>query len=1151
MTLVNKNREDILFNRIPVALFRFSAGGKFLQINQALVNLLGYRDIESFPLENAAELFEYKSDWQQFLKNLKNQDKHCLNEIQIKNADGLYCWVRFSAWRVDSEAKRTKVFEGCLEDISELKRSEEQYYRLFDRIPIGIFRSLQDGTFIDANPTLLKILEYPDIGLLLSKDLDEVYSNPSQLEKMLGLLKREGVLRNHDINLLRYDGSNAWVRMNARIVQDEEQQIYITGSMEDITERKIAEIAVRETSNKLQTLIQAIPDIVYFKSEDGRNMIVNKAFANFTNLKLHEIAGKHDREIFPEEMSKLREEKDLEVLENGGVHRAEELMLGNNGSTHYFDSVRVPFYDENGRITGLVGVSRDISDLKDVENELRSSEEKYRLLVENQTDLIIKMDTKGRFLFVSPSYCHLFGKTDEKLLGQSFLKPIHKEDLSETEKILKKLHSSPYRVYIEYRAKTPDGIKWLGWMYTAVLDLKGKVVEIIGVGRNISVRKKAEQALLESEQRYRELAETLPIAVFETNINAQFTYLNRVGLRKLGISRLPKRKKLSATRLIHTDFKKQFKSDMARRFRGEELGGCEYLIKSLKGRLFPILVHASVIYRDDQKVGFRGTVQDLSKIRQAEADLRQSEVKFRGIVEQSRDGIALIDSEGKIFEWNSGMEEITGLSRKNTRNDFFWNILYKLSPDSVKPSSKEFKKQKIQYKELLENRHIPQMNEVIETKIQTPDKSEKIVQSIYFPIEIKDDVLLAIITRDVTHLKLAEKEHSKLEERMLQTQKLESLGVLAGGIAHDFNNLLVGVLGNATLAKMELRKDSPIQENLQLIEKAAQRAAELTKQMLAYAGQGKFVVQTLSITDVVKETAALLKASISTHAILELRLKKDLQTMEGDATQIRQLVMNLITNASEALNDSGGKITVSTGIEELTEDQLKGTILNDDLPGGKYIFFRVDDTGCGMDKKTLKRIFDPFFTTKFTGRGLGLAAVLGIVRGHKGAIQVLSKPSKGTTFTIYFPLPKAETPNNNGLSNNNKFSILGNGEKLEGTVLVVDDEESVIRVAKRILEKAGLTVLKANSGEKAVKLYGEKKDTISTILLDLTMPKMSGETTFKELKKINKKVKVVLSSGFSEEVVRKRFKKIKPTRFIQKPYRPEELIESISELIGK
>lgn len=391
--------------------------------------------------------------------------------------------------------------------------------------------------------------------------------------------------------------------------------------------------------------------------------------------------------------------------------------------------------------------------------------------------------------------------------------------------------------------------------------------------------------------------------------------------------------------------------------------------------------------------------------------------------------------------------------------------------------------------------------------------------------------------QDVTAQRFATQERLAFERRLQETQKLESLGVLAGGIAHDFNNLLTGILGNASIARLELPPGhAPVRSALDNLEHAAMRAADLCKQMLAYAGKGRFVVQPLSLSRLVKETAELLEVSISKKATLQLRLAEGLPAFQGDATQIRQVLMNLVINASEAIGDRAGVISITTSFLHATKEYLAAMSYAEQVSEGNYVVLEISDTGGGMDKATLERIFDPFFTTKFTGRGLGLAAVLGIVRGHKGAIHVYSELGRGTAFKILFPaLDQLATPPD-------PIMRAGAEHPESGTILVVDDEEAVRAVAARILRNSGFRVIEAPDGEKAVQIVRSGSENFSAVLLDLTMPRMDGEEAFRLMRDAKPDLKIVVMSGFTEQDTTERFMGRGLAGFVAKPFTAEALL---------
>jgi nitrogen-specific signal transduction histidine kinase/CheY-like chemotaxis protein len=397
---------------------------------------------------------------------------------------------------------------------------------------------------------------------------------------------------------------------------------------------------------------------------------------------------------------------------------------------------------------------------------------------------------------------------------------------------------------------------------------------------------------------------------------------------------------------------------------------------------------------------------------------------------------------------------------------------------------------------------------------------------------------------DITHQHLAEEERVRMERKLQESQKLESLGVLAGGIAHDFNNLLTGILGNASFARMDIPANSPAQISLEQVEIASQRAAELCKQMLAYSGKGRFVVQQIDLSALVRETGDLLQVSISKNCVLKYALATDLPAIIADATQIRQIIMNLVINASEAIGDKSGVISIATGVIEADRAYLTEAHLSPNIPEGEYVFLEVSDNGIGMSAETRARIFDPFFTTKFTGRGLGLAAVLGIVRGHHGAMKVYSEVGRGTAFKLL--LPCAEGPAD-AAPDLPAAPLAWRGS---GTMLVVDDEDTVRNTTRRMLERIGFEVLMASDGAEALEVFHREGSRIAGVLLDLTMPHLDGNATFTELRRLDPEVRVLLVSGFNEQEAVTRFAGKGLAGFLQKPFKPDTLYSKLQSILN-
>ncbi len=400
------------------------------------------------------------------------------------------------------------------------------------------------------------------------------------------------------------------------------------------------------------------------------------------------------------------------------------------------------------------------------------------------------------------------------------------------------------------------------------------------------------------------------------------------------------------------------------------------------------------------------------------------------------------------------------------------------------------------------------------------------------------------IARDISERIRTERNRRALEQRMQQVQKLEGLGILAGGIAHDFNNLLTPILGDAALALRDLPRDSPIRGRMKRIQFAAKRAAALTDQMLTYAGHDVMKVESLDLHDVVEEIVPLLEMAAAHETLLVQDFSSDLPAIEADRTRLSQVIMNLVLNASEALDAGRGRITLRTGVISIDREALERTLLGQDLPAGEYVFLEVEDNGSGMDSETIHRIFDPFFTTKFTGRGLGLAAVLGIMRGHKGSIDIQSEPGSGTRFRLLFP---ATGPFQAAVETvvDTRVDLPG-----EGMLLVIDDDAGVREIAAYTLGREGYTVLEAMTGQQGIDLYRQHASEVVLVLLDCSMPETSGAQALAGIRSIDPHACVLLMSGYTRDRAVRDLPDFGSVGFLQKPFLPDELLAGIQALLS-
>lgn len=527
------------------------------------------------------------------------------------------------------------------------------------------------------------------------------------------------------------------------------------------------------------------------------------------------------------------------------------------------------------------------------------------------------------------------------------------------------------------------------------------------------------------------------------------------------------------------------------------------------------------------------------ELRRLMTELEESHQHFHALFHQAPLGYVLLDEVGLICEANETFCRMVGRPRAHLSGVPFVDYIEGGGRDIFLARYRAFFRNPVgkQIEALVRREAGPAFHAELKGALPTHILS-------HAPVGNAPRLLLAVA--DITERKWAEEKRLQLERQMQQNQKLESLGVLAGGVAHDFNNLLAIILGNASLALDELSASSPARESLWAIEQTSLRAAELCRQILAYSGKGRFVMENVQLGELINGMISLLKTSISKKAILNLNLNlsNPLPLLRGDPNQLRQVVMHLVINASEALGDHTGAIAISIGVANYSRQDLAQLHGEENLSEGPYLWLEVVDTGCGMSAEIQQRIFEPFFTTKFTGRGLGLPAVLGIVRGHHGALKVSSQTDEGASFTVLFPALALESearPSGAPVAK----------RQPGGVILLVDDEESVRVLGVRMLERLGFQALTATNGREALELFRTRRGEITLVLLDLSTPELNGEETVRELRRLESKIPIVMSSGYAESEIMARFANQPLAGFLQKPYTMTTLSECLSRALGE
>jgi len=544
-------------------------------------------------------------------------------------------------------------------------------------------------------------------------------------------------------------------------------------------------------------------------------------------------------------------------------------------------------------------------------------------------------------------------------------------------------------------------------------------------------------------------------------------------------------------------------------------------------------VECSISYFEERSiVHFTMFLRDVT----ARKNNEEERSKLAVIVEQSLNAIILTDCDGVIEYVNPAFEKMAGFSSAE--------VLGK-TPNITKSGQHSKSYYQKMWHTLLQGQSW-KGNFINKAK----DGHLYEVEQTIFPILSENNGKITgytAIQQDVT-------ERNRIQKQDEHAQRLESLGILAGGIAHDFNNLLTAIMGNASLAKNNLENTEGCRKKLDNILHASESAANLCKQMLAYSGKGHFVIHPMNLSDVVRKILQLLETSVNKKAKLIADLQDDLSLIEADEGKMQQVIMNLIINASEAMGESSGEIHITTETAYLTEEKLLSLLNGDSIAKGDYVVIHVRDNGCGMDADTQKKVFDPFFTTKFTGRGLGMSAILGIIRGHRGALQMQSVVGQGTQFSIYFPVVKASSVN---VQEDVSRGLDSDVAAIEAstTVLVVDDEKNIRNLVSDILDVMAMHSILAESGEQGLILLEEHLDEIDVVLLDMTMPNMDGQQFYAKMQDFASHIPVIVSSGYTESDVRQRFEKNislssdLSISFLKKPYHPEALRDSIQEIL--
>jgi PAS domain S-box-containing protein len=1129
--------------------------------NQAAAAMFGI-DRESIAGKSAAEAGateEVARLWVDLYEKSRRTGQPVSTEYARRGADGRERWLLATASYVGTGHSGHPRFAYTILDLSDRKRaeealreSEERFRTMADGCPMIILVTGADGGNRFVNRT------YREFFGVTSEQVEggkwQPLLHPDDAAEYVAALRgaiRERMPFRAEARVRRADGEWRWIAAYAepRFSPGGEFLGHI-GVCSDIGERKRAEEALRERESQLRTLSDNLPEGAIYRYRLDVN---GELYVDFISAGIERLTGVPaieymrdaatlERNIVPEDRDRLHaaiassrqrlERFDIEVRHR---HRA-------TGEIRWSLLRSTPLRCPEGS-TIWDGIELDITERKRAEEALRESEKKYRAIGESIDYGVWVCAPDGRNIYASESFLKLVGLTQEQCSSFGWGEVLHPDDAERTIAAWRECVRTEGIWDIEHRFRGVDG-EWHPILARGVpvRDERGRIACWAGINLDIGARKRAEEEVRQSEERYRTLFDTMLEGfciievIFENDVPVDYRFLE-----------------------INPAFEGQtgLKNARGRLMRD--------LAPDHEAHWFQIYGHVALTGQPARFVNEAKALNryyDVSAYRIGGPESRKVAILFNDIAEAKRTEEALRASESReraraaelealmdaapaaiFIAHDAECRSMTGNRTAHAllRREFGKN-LSKSAPEGEKPTN---------FRAMKDGVEIPPEN----LPLQKAASSGQPVRGYELDIVFEDGACLNLlgdavplldengVSRGAVGILSDITEFKRAEQRLRDAQKLESLGLLAGGVAHDFNNLLVGVIGNASLAQDMLPPDHPVAELLTGVLKTGEQAAHLTRQMLAYSGKGKFLVEALDLSALIPDMSGLVRPSIPKKVVLYLDLEKDLPPIQADRGQVQQVFMNLVLNAAEAIGSHEGLIAVKTGVENVTAGYARQHPEAAGIQPGKYVYLEVSDNGCGMDEATKARIFDPFFTTKFTGRGLGLAAVAGIVRGHKGAIAVGSAPGKGSCFTVLFPAaaraveePKSAVP---------EPALQG-----AGVVLVVDDEQVVLQMAKRALERQGYTVLLSDSGRAAIDLLRRHPGEIGLVILDLSMPNMNGEEALPEIRKLRPGVKVVVSSGYSESETMVLFKGQRVSGFIQKPYTAAALAEKVKVCLG-
>jgi PAS domain S-box-containing protein len=781
----------------------------------------------------------------------------------------------------------------------------------------------------------------------------------------------------------------------------------------------------------------------------------------------------------------------------------------------------------------------------DTQETMRVNEERFRGMFEKHSAVMLLIEpVTGRIMDANKAAVLFYGYTVSHLCSMSIqeINALPPDDADAQ----RKLAIEEHRSHLMFPHRLANGEVRTVEVHSSPIEQNGAIL-LFSIIHDITERKQADQRILDITTYAENIVNTVrePLVVLDWDIRV--VSANQSFYRMFGVT--PEE---STGNLLYDLGNRQWDIPRLHELLEEVLPEKTVVTDFEVDHVFPAIGQKFMSLNARQVVSEEGeerrklillAIEDITERKHTEQRILNILAYVENIVNTVREPLVVLDGEMHVVSANDSFYRMFDVTSEETQG----NSLYDLG-----------------------NRQwdIPRLHELLEEIL--PDKAEVRDFEVdhFFPAighkilflnarqvirgwreEGRKLILLAI--EDVTDRKRLEAERLEIQRKLLQVQKLESLGVMAGGIAHDFNNLLQVVLGNLELVLTDLPPDSKVRKSILNAIKAADRSAELSGQMLTYSGSSLYLPKDIHLDELLNKSRNLLNLGVPENVTLTIDVSKTVPHIKGNADQIQRVITNLLTNSSESIGDSGGAITIRTGVMDCDEMYLSRSRPVEHPRPGRFAFIEVEDTGCGMDTETLYKLFDPFFTTRFWGRGLGMAEVIGAVKGHHGAIIVDSEVGRGTSVRVLFPASEKIQESSVQAKDvvETKLSQSDNVPRRK-TILVVDDEEMVRGLVSRRLDALGYDMIEASDGDEGVRVFQSRSNEIDLVLLDFAMPRMNGVEAFGKLIKIKPDVKVILSSGYTEDVVLQNFPSQRPAGVLHKPYKMEDMKGELEKLLG-